>query len=158
MIRRSGLISMLGLSSYLFCGFSQPNSCGPSKGQEVAVVAIVGGVVGTAIAVPVVISHNHHNLKGCVISGGNGVQVVQDDTKTFTLVGAPADIKVGDMVRLHGVKVKAKKGSNDGPTFVVEKFTKDYGPCKVANAHSVATDVKPDLTQTESRSNSAFTR
>jgi hypothetical protein len=144
MIRRSGLISMLALTSYLFCGFSQPDSCGPSTGQKVAIVAVVAAVVTTAVAVTVVNSHNRHNIQGCVVAGGTGVGIMQDDSKVFTLVGAPADLKVGDMVRLHGAKVKAKKGSKDGPTFVVEKLKKDYGPCKIPAAPSVAADTNAD--------------
>jgi hypothetical protein len=158
MIRRSGLISMLALTSYLFCGFSQPNSCN-NKGSGIApVVAIASVAIAAAVIIPVVIVHNHHNLKGCVTTGGSGLEVVQDDAKAFTLVSPPADLKVGDSVHLHGAKIKAKKGSKDGPTFVVDKVTRDYGPCKVPATAAAASAATPEPSLSTHASTSALMR
>lgn len=135
MIRRSGSISILALTAYLFCGFTQPNQCksnsgGGGNGGLIAGVVIGGAVVATAIVVPVAISHSRHTLKGCAITGDNGLQVIEEDsTKRFTLAGTTDAIKVGDTVKLHGSRQKKQNGAEQA--FVVEKISKDYGPCKV---------------------------
>jgi len=49
--------------------------------------------------------------------------------KTYALVGATGDIKVGDLVQFHGTKVRKVKNSTGDQTFAVEKISRDYGPC-----------------------------
>jgi hypothetical protein len=143
MIRRSGLISMLALTSYLFCGFSQPAQCnssgriGPSTGEVVAAGVGIGAVIAVVVAVPIVISHKHHTAQGCVMTGRNGLEVQQEDnSKPLSLVGDAPGLKVGELVKLHGTKQKKQEGVNQA--FVVEKVTKDYGPCRMPSATPVA--------------------
>lgn len=104
---------------------------GPSGGQVAAAAIGVGAVVvGTVVLIEV--HHSHHSVKGCVFGDQNGLQVqTQGDLKTYALVGVNANIKVGDLVRFHGTKVKKVKDSTANQTFSVEKISKDYGPCKL---------------------------
>jgi hypothetical protein len=132
----------IALASLVCCGSVGPTGCtdglqntkigfGPSGAQVTAAAIGVGAVVVTAVVLTKV-HHSHHTLKGCVISGQNGLQVqTQDDMKTYALAGDTANIKVGDLVRFHGTKVKKVKGSAGDQTFTVEKISRDYGPCKV---------------------------
>jgi hypothetical protein len=137
MTSRAGSISTIALSSFLLSGTTAPYACTsqpqPSiAGSVVAASAILGGaVLGTVILVEV--HKSHHTVKGCVIAGPNGLEVRNEsDKETYALVGVTANTKVGDRVRLHGSKNKKGKNSASDRTFVVEKMSRDYGPCKLA--------------------------
>jgi hypothetical protein len=138
MYRRTGIVSMIAFTLFVCCGQSAPVACTPAPqpshtGAEVAAVAVVAGVViGTVVLVEV--HKGHHRVKGCVSTGPNGLQIrtINDmDSKTYTLEGVTQDVKVGDLVQVHGSKVKKVKNSIGDQTFMVEKLSKDYGPCKV---------------------------
>jgi hypothetical protein len=141
--RTMGVASMIGLTMFLCCGATAPVACkdqpAPSHtGAEVAAVVIVAGVaIGTTVLIHE--HHEHHRVKGCVVSDGSVLKVVTADStpKTYLLDGVTSNLKVGDTVKLHGDKVKLPKGSHDNQTFTVEKIDKDYGTCK--NASPVAT-------------------
>jgi hypothetical protein len=108
-------------------------SFGPS-GAQITAAAIGVGAAVVATVVIIEVHHSHHTLKGCVSSGQNGLQVqTQGDTKTYALGGDTANVKVGDLVRFHGSRVKKVKGSAGNQTFTVEKISRDYGPCKVSS-------------------------
>jgi hypothetical protein len=51
--------------------------------------------------------------------------------KTYALAGVTENIKVGDLVRFHGSKVRKVKDSTGDQTFAVQKISKDFGPCTV---------------------------
>ena len=92
--------------------------------------AIAAVVVGTTVGVTLAVQHSHHTVQGCIYSGTNGLEVRMDDAKIYSLTGQLADIKVGDRLKIHGSRVKKVKGNTAvGQVFVVEKVTKDYGPC-----------------------------
>jgi hypothetical protein len=99
------------------------------SGPEVTAAAVgIGAVVATVVLIEV--HHSHHTMKGCVFSDQNGLQIhTEGDTKTYALGGETANIKVGDLVRFHGTRVKKVKGSAGYQTFTVEKISRDYGPC-----------------------------
>jgi hypothetical protein len=104
----------------------------------IGIIAGTGFVIaaGTTLAV----DHAHHTLKGCVSTGLNGLQLEKDSNKrTYTLAGKTADVRAGDIVRLHGTRVKKHKDNPGNPEFLVEKVTKDYGPCKVLTASATTT-------------------
>jgi hypothetical protein len=135
----------IALASLVCCAAVGPSGCavgplqsssgrlGPSGG-EVAAAAIGVGVVVVGTVVLIEVHHSHHTLKGCVFSGQNGLQVqTQGDMQTYALVGETANIKVGDLVKFHGTKVKKLKDSASVRTFTVEKIGRDYGPCKVSS-------------------------
>jgi hypothetical protein len=150
MIRRADVASTLALGSLMLfatealtgcCQQGQPcqnsGSIGPSTGEVVGAIVGVAGVatVGTVLAVN---HHGNHNLRGCVSTGPSGLQLeTASDKKTYSLVGKTADVKPGDLVKMHGTKEKRHKGNTGNQDFLVEKVTKDYGPCKVMTAAAV---------------------
>jgi len=137
MIRRTGILSMIALSIFLFCGQTAPQQCADNQpppnhtGAEVAGIAILTGVVvGTIVLVHV---HNsHHRVQGCVTATPDGIRVLNEgDQKTYMLKGVTSDLKVGDRVKVHGDRVKQNKGDTGDQVFVVEKLNKDFGACKI---------------------------
>jgi hypothetical protein len=145
MIRRGGVISAVALSSFLLCGATAPTSCtpassgndniGPSKGEvvgaAVGVVAVL--VLGTVVIVEV--NKSHHRLKGCVSAGPNGLELRDSgNQKVYSLTGITANVKVGDVIQVHGSKQKDQKHSSGAQDFKVEKMSRDYGPCQASLA------------------------
>jgi hypothetical protein len=135
MSSRTGNAVVLALGALICCGFDSPQGCQPNQNERIgpsgaevgaAIAGVAVVVVGTIVLIDV--NHNHHNIKGCVLNGPNGLQV-QDGDKTYSLMGVTADIKAGDVVRVHGDRAKRTKAS-PGAAFVVEKVSRDYGPCK----------------------------
>lgn len=139
MHRRTGIVSMIALSSFLLCGATAPTQCkdqiGPSTGEVVGIAAGAVAVVVIGTVVLVHVHNSHHILKGCVTSGPGGLEVLNEsDKKTYALTGVPANVKVGDIVRVNGSKDKKAKDSAGNQEFIVEKMSRDYGPCKTALA------------------------
>ena len=148
MIRCADVASTVALGSLLLfatealtgcCQQGQPcqnsGSIGPSSGEVAGVIAGIAGVAGgITIGTVVAVNHAHHTVKGCVSTGPNGLQLESSDKKTYSLVGKTADVKPGDLVKMHGKKEKKHKGNTGNQDFLVEKVTKDYGPCKVLTA------------------------
>jgi hypothetical protein len=109
---------------------------GPSGGQ------VAGAAIGVGAAVVVVaalaVSHSHHTLTGCAVSGPNGLKLKTSDSKTYSIEGDVAEIKAGDKIKVHGSRVKNAKNAGGDPVFKVEKVSKDYGTCHVEAAASSA--------------------
>jgi len=136
-IGRRGGVALVALASFVCSAVGGPVGCqagqlknesfGPTAGE----VAAVGVGVGAAVVVTVVlVNRAHHTVKGCVFAGKDGPEVrTQDNSKAYALAGVTQNIKVGDLVRFHGSKVKKAKGSTADQTFTVQKISKDYGPC-----------------------------
>jgi hypothetical protein len=139
MNHRMGIVSMAALSSFLLCGFQQsPTSCkssgsiGPSTGEVVGIGVAIGAVIVVGTVVLVEVHKSHHTIKGCVSAGPNGLLVENDsDKKIYSLTGVPANVKVGDIVKVHGTKETKQRDSLGNREFVVANMSKDYGPCKV---------------------------
>jgi hypothetical protein len=100
---------------------------GPTGAQVTAAALGVGGAV---VAVAILVHHANHTMKGCVVSGPNGLEV-QSDSRTFEITGVTASAKAGDLYRLHGSMMKKAKHAAGNRTFVVEKLGKDFGPCQI---------------------------
>ena len=101
---------------------------GPSNGAIFGGIAGIGaGIAGIVVAVAMV--HNHHVLSGCMAAGPNGVELRTSDAKTWSLESAPADIKPGDRVKVHGERVSHSKSGSGAQVFKVDKLIKDYGSC-----------------------------
>jgi hypothetical protein len=146
MNRRTEATSTLALFSLLLfsaealtgcCTTGQPcqssGSLGPSNGEVIGIIAGTGVAItaGTVVAV----NHAHHTLKGCASTGPDGLELETDsDKKTYSLVGITTGIQAGEVVKLHGNKVKKHKDNPGHQEFLVQKVTKDYGPCKVLTA------------------------
>ena len=141
-MRRTGVISMICLTAYLLCGATAPQTCqtqqptniGPSGGEVLAAAIGVVAVIAVGTVVLVEVHKSHHTVKGCVATGPNGIEVTTDGDKpkTYLLEGNVASVKVGDLVRFHGDKVKKTKDSTGDQTFKIQEIKKDYGPCKIA--------------------------
>jgi hypothetical protein len=91
------------------------------------VAAIV--VIGAAIGIGIYYGINHNrSLTGCAVSGTGGFELQnKGDRKTYALVGAVNAIKTGERIRVSGKRVKKTGGPI--PQFLVEKVSKDFGPC-----------------------------
>jgi hypothetical protein len=141
MNRRAGIVSMIALSSFLLCGADAPTQCksnesfGPSAGEVVGVAVAVGAVIVVGTVVLVEVHKSHHAIKGCVTTGPDGLEVLnQSDKRIYALTGVPANVKVGDIVKVSGTKEKKQRSSAGNEDFVVAKMSRDYGPCKVSPA------------------------
>jgi hypothetical protein len=143
--RRKRLVTSIALASLLTSSFLPLSGCkgqnfniGPSGGEIAGVIIGAAVVVGGTTAILIHVNHSHHQVKGCVSSGPNGLEVRTEDNKTWLLTGNTPNVQVGDFIKFHGTKVKRPKQSPGSPTFEVEKISKDYGPCKVAPASKAA--------------------
>ena len=137
----TGYIAVVALTCFMLCGATAPETCNttpqpaPSHtGAIVGGVAIVAGVViGTVVLVHV--HHTHHEVKGCVLSGPDGLKLqTQGDQKEYKLAGELALVHEGDLVKIKGDKIKRAKGTADDDTFEIQKLSKDFGACKVPQA------------------------
>jgi hypothetical protein len=102
-----------------------------SIGGAVALVVVTIVVVTAAITTAVVLSvRRNPTVTGCAADGPGGLQLQNEgDQQTFLLTGDTVGIKAGDRVKVQGKKSKDPSGNRH---FLVEKFKKDYGTCKVA--------------------------
>jgi|SRR5580658_1488109 hypothetical protein len=138
MNRRSGIVCFVILGSLLICGSTAPPGCAPSGQIGPSSGEIIGGVIGVAAVIVVgtvvlveVSDKSHHTIKGCVTAGPDGLTVHTDGNgKTYALTGVTANVKVGDVIKVHGSKQKGQKDSAGDQDFMVEKMSRDYGPCK----------------------------
>lgn len=145
MNRRSGIVCFVILGILLTCGSTAPPACnekiGPSDGE------IIGGVIGVAAVIIVgtvvlveVSNKSHHTVKGCVTAGPDGLTLhTEGNRKIYALTGVTANVKVGDVIKVHGSKLKSQKDTAGDQDFRVEKMSRDYGPCKAELAPPPAT-------------------
>lgn len=100
------------------------------------VVGILAGIAGgsAAIGIGVYIAFHHgRSIAGCTVAGANGLQLQsKGNQQTYALIGAVAAVKPGDRIRVSGKKEKQKTG--DPQQFLVERLTRDYGPCAAHEA------------------------
>jgi hypothetical protein len=106
---------------------------GASNGQVIGIgagIAAAGAVIG--IGTYYAFKHGH-SVTGCARSGPDGMTLTSESGKqTYTLIGEVAGIKAGDRVRVSGKK--SKQASAGAPQFLVEKVSRDFGPCEVASS------------------------
>jgi hypothetical protein len=120
--RRVTVVALL--ASFVCLGAS---SCTKTE-IGLSIAGIGAAVVLTTVVVTHEVGNQRHTLKGCLISGPNGLELRTSDSKAYALEGELASIKVGDRVRLHGSKLKQKDAAKD-QVFVVDKLGKNYGSC-----------------------------
>jgi hypothetical protein len=93
-------------------------------------VAAIGAGIGIGIFYAI---HHGHSINGCALSGPSGLELQnRGDQQTYALIGEVAGIKPGDRVRVSGKKSKANSAATR--QFLVEKVSRDFGPCEVAHA------------------------
>ncbi|MGA7339502.1 MAG: hypothetical protein WBE72_23770 [Terracidiphilus sp.] len=134
MHRRKGIICLAALGPLIVCGGISISGC--TSGQIVAsAVGAVGIVAVTTTVIIVSVDNAHRTLKGCVSGGPGGYELATlGDGKVYALSGATGELKVGDILKVHGAKHKAGKGASGTRDFVVEKINRDYGPCSATPA------------------------
>jgi hypothetical protein len=105
---------------------------GATHGQIAGAIAgIAAGGVLIGVGVYGVVKHNH-GVTGCVHPGPDGLELTgESDKKTYTLTGDVAGIKSGNRVRVSGKKSTDK--SAGASQFLVEKVSKDLGPCEAGS-------------------------
>jgi len=144
-----GIAAMAALASLLMNPTTGPYTCQPEPqpSHTGLYVGLGAGLAGVAIGTVILVDHNqkNHNVKGCVTMGPNGFEVHNEaDKKTYALSGVTTNTKVGDEVKLHGAKEKRGKNSVGEQTFVVEKMSRDFGPCAVTSATQAMSQPTPD--------------
>lgn len=136
---RRRIVCVIGFGSLLLCGASSPTGCqnsnagsiGPSTGEVVGAAIGVVAVVAVGTVVLVEVHNSHHIIKGCVTTGPDGLTVhTPNNGKIYALTGVTANVKVGDVIKVHGSKPKGQKDSSGDQDFAVERMSRDYGPCK----------------------------
>jgi hypothetical protein len=140
--RKTGIVAMVALGSFLCCGATAPDGCQQSSPPpESHVPAEIAGVAaGIAVVTVVLIGthHDRHNIKGCVFNGPNGIEVQTSEGKNYSLEGITPNIKVGDLVQLYGSKIRKAKDSKADQVFMIEKLNRDRGPCHITPTTSPA--------------------
>lgn len=100
------------------------------------VVGILAGIAGGSAAIGIGVYfafHHGHSITGCTVAGANGIQLQsQGDQQTYALIGVVAAVKPSDRIRVSGKKEKQK--TSDPQQFLVERLTRDYGPCAAPQA------------------------
>lgn len=148
MRRRSGIVCFAALSSFLLCGATSPPGCtstpqkpiGPSTGEVVGIGVAVVATVVVATVVLVHVHNSHYSVRGCVTAGPDGLHLLENGSgKVYTLTGVTANVKPGDVIKLHGAKIKGQKDNAGDQDFAVESINRDYGPCKTMPAPPAAT-------------------
>lgn len=100
----------------------------PTKLAEIGIgIAVIGAGIGIGIYYGL---HHNRSLTGCSVAGSNGPSLLNEgDRQTYALIGAVGGIRAGERVRVSGKK--QKKDAAAERQFLVEKLSKDLGPCKV---------------------------
>jgi hypothetical protein len=111
----------------------------PVKAQKIVSNGEIAGAIvgiaaaGVAIGVGAYYLLRKASITGCAVSNQNGLELRNEsDRQTYMLIGDTGDIKAGERIRVKGKK--KKKDSSAGRTFLVEKLTRNYGPCKALPA------------------------
>jgi hypothetical protein len=101
---------------------------------EKVLITIAATTAAAAIAVVAAVAVHHRHKKivitGCIVAGGNGMAVTdEEDSNTYALSGNTAGIKPGERVQLLGKKVK-QKGAGKPLVWDAKEVTTDFGVCR----------------------------
>ena len=136
-----GLLAVLVSCSLLL---SAPKSA-RAQSLNTAVTEVFIGLIAVGAALGIGIyymTRRPPSLTGCAVSAENGLQLRNEgDNQTYTLLGDLADVKVGDRIRVSGKKKKNDPAGNEH--FMVEKVSKDLGPCRVLPKTTFLRDALP---------------
>ena len=126
-IASSAALSSLVLTG---CANQQKFQIGPSKGEVVGVAVGAAAAIAVGTIVIVEVHKSHHTLKGCVTSTPDGLQLLNEgNRRIYALTGVTTNVKAGDIIRVHGSKMKHGKDVAGDQDFAVEKVVRDYGAC-----------------------------
>jgi hypothetical protein len=126
------LCTVLSLKASVAWGQSGTIGYPLSNGQVAGITAGIAAIgVGIGVGVFLIVRHNHM-LTGCTASTTSSLILQTDGSgQHYDLLGSVADIKPGVNVRLSGKKGKDAGGDR---TFLVEKLSKNLGPCKTVSS------------------------
>jgi hypothetical protein len=131
--RRKGIACLAALGPIIVCTGISITGC--TRGQEVGTVVGAAAIVAATTVIIIEVNNAHHTLKGCVTGGAGGYELATlGDGKVYALSGATGDLKVGDILKVHGTKHRAGKDASRPRDFAVEKINHDYGPCSATAA------------------------
>jgi hypothetical protein len=115
----------------LICGCDTNVVYVPQPSHTGRDVGITLAVVGAGVGLTLLAVHGRHVVKGCVSGEPGNLSLGTDDAQSFALVGAPASMHAGEMLKLKGHKgAKDKAGHRN---FLIDGVARDYGPCKSAS-------------------------
>ena len=129
-LRRKFIILLLCLSLLLI----PKRAHADDLGAAVFGVLVGAAAVGAAIVIGIYfIAREPRSITECVAPGPGGLTIQNEgDKQTFSLIGDTASLKAGDRIKVSGKRKKQDASGNR--SFLVEKLSKDYGPCKVSPA------------------------
>jgi hypothetical protein len=109
-------------------GYGTPSyGSGKAIGIGVGAAAAGAGVLYLAL-------HHGSSVTGCVRSGDDGLNLVDDkNKKSYVLLPGGADVRPGERVELKGKK-STEEGK--GPTFQARKLVKNLGDCGTPSAEA----------------------
>jgi hypothetical protein len=107
---------------------------GVTKSQaDWIVVGIAAIGAGIGLGIYFAVRAHGHSLTGCTGSGPDEPELVsENDQQTYALTGELAGIKPGERIRVSGKKGRKNAGAH--AQFLVEKLSRDFGPCKAQPA------------------------
>jgi len=124
-----GLLGMAAGPIIVYGASQQPSDTKIVSNGQIAGVAAGIAAAGAAIGIGVYYAvHHGHSLTGCTASGPSGLELVSEgDHERWALIGAVNHIRPGERVRVTGRK--EQKDPPNSRQFLVEKVSKDFGPC-----------------------------
>lgn len=134
MMRSLRLFIATALICAFLTAFSRPaeaQSIPISQGQAVGIVVIFAAVVAAVTVAIYYTIRRPPSITGCAIAAATSLTLQNEaDQQTFNLTGDIAAIKPGNRIRVKGKK--KNKDASGNRTFLVDKLSKDFGPCKAA--------------------------
>lgn len=127
--RRFGIALFTAVAMVLTLGPSGTTGC--TRGEEIGSTVGITAAVALIVVVAVEVHNGHHTLRGCISNGPNGLELRTSDARMFALDGGGGALKAGDLMKLHGSKLRRTKNANGDGVFRVESVKKDYGTCPV---------------------------
>lgn len=99
-----------------------------TQANEIAAGILAVAATIVVVGVVLVVHYKPATVKGCVVSGRNGLELTNDSDKlTYELTGATSGIKPGEVIMVKGKKKRGKDTASR--TFTVKGLSKDYGVC-----------------------------
>ena len=103
--------------------FPPGSSIGPDvKGPIIGASIGIGAAAGVGIYL---VHRKHTSLTGCVGESEHSLHLVTKAGKSFELLNAPGEIKLGERLSLRGHKGRTTSGF----TFRIDRVSHDYGVC-----------------------------
>lgn len=120
-------VVLIAILTFALARSGQAETIDAARDQLVTGIVVVSAAIGVGVTLLVI--HERHKMtriSGCVVSGANGMTVMDDkDKRTYALSGDPAGVKPGDRMTFEG----KRKTANNMPVFVARRVMQDLGTC-----------------------------